>query len=64
MILLQDQTLTYYQLEDFEYDADIDRLKKDAEFNRSLTFYPMPDDISHYKLHRYMYIQLGVSLCF
>lgn len=48
-----DQTLKFYQLEDFDYDADIDKLKGDTSFNQSLTFYPMPDDISHYKLHRY-----------
>lgn len=48
-----DQVLRYYPLEDFDYDADIEKLKQDPEFNQSLIFYPMPDDISHYKLHRH-----------
>lgn len=54
------QTLTYYQLVDFDYDADIKQLKLDIAFNSSLTFFPMPDDISHYKLHRYFcYVDLN-----
>ncbi|KAL4221926.1 hypothetical protein ACF0H5_017978 [Mactra antiquata] len=48
-----DQTLQYYQMEDFDYDSDIQKLKEKSEFNQSLTFFPMPDDFSHYKLHRY-----------
>lgn len=39
-------------MEDFDYDQDINRLKTEPDFNQSLTFYPMPDDISYYKLHR------------
>ncbi|KAH3714992.1 chondroitin sulfate glucuronyltransferase-like [Dreissena polymorpha] len=55
-----DQSLAYFHLEDFDYDADIDRLRDDPAFNASLTFYPMPDDIAHYKLHRYMcYVDLN-----
>ena len=42
-----------YGLEDFEFDDDIGSLRTDPAFNESLVFYPMPDDISHYKLHRY-----------
>ena len=42
-----------YGLEDFDFDDDISTLRMDSTFNESLIFYPMPDDISHYKLHRY-----------
>ncbi|WAQ93498.1 CHSS2-like protein [Mya arenaria] len=55
-----EQTLQYFHLEDFDSDTDLDRLKLDSEFNMSLVFYPMPDDISHYKLHRYFcYVDLN-----
>lgn len=55
-----DKVLKSYRLEDFDYDDDIDGLRMDASFNESLIFFPMPDDISHYKLHRYFcYVDLN-----
>lgn len=47
------QILNYYKLAEFDYDADIDNLAKDKDFNQAVTLYPMPSDISHYKLHLY-----------
>ncbi|XP_053397451.1 chondroitin sulfate synthase 2-like [Mercenaria mercenaria] len=48
-----DLKLKFYRLDNFDYDTDIEQLKTDPYFNQSLTFYPMPDDTSFYKLHRY-----------
>ncbi|ESP02248.1 hypothetical protein LOTGIDRAFT_138772 [Lottia gigantea] len=38
---------------DFDFDDEIAKLKIKEEFNNSITVFPMPDDINHYKLHRY-----------
>ncbi|KAL3832167.1 hypothetical protein ACJMK2_023831 [Sinanodonta woodiana] len=48
-----DHIFHHYRLDDFEYDDDIIRLREDPYFNSSLSLYPLPDDISQYKLHRY-----------
>ncbi|KAK3608003.1 hypothetical protein CHS0354_009938 [Potamilus streckersoni] len=48
-----DQIFHHYRLDDFEYDDDIIKLREDPDFNNSLSLYPLPDDISQYKLHRY-----------
>lgn len=58
-----DKVLKSYRLEDFDFDDDIGGLKMDPSFNDSLIFYQMPDDISHYKLHRYFcYVDLNETL--
>ncbi|XP_060565035.1 chondroitin sulfate glucuronyltransferase-like [Ruditapes philippinarum] len=42
-----------FKLDNFDFDLDILHLKSDHSFNQSLTFYPMLDDVSFYKIHRY-----------
>ncbi|BFY97631.1 hypothetical protein BsWGS_00671 [Bradybaena similaris] len=42
-----------YPVKDFNFDKDIGALKVQTAFNKSLSVFPMPDDVSHYKLHRY-----------
>lgn len=48
-----DKELKYYDLQSFDYDQDIERLSIDTDFNEALSFYPVPDDRSFYKLNRY-----------
>ncbi|KAL5007042.1 hypothetical protein ScPMuIL_015848 [Solemya velum] len=47
------KTYPYFHVEDFDYDDDIDALRGNPKFNTSIAVYPMPDDIAHYKVHRY-----------
>lgn len=47
------QILNFYKLTEFDYDADIENLARDEDFNQAVIFYPMLDDVSHYKLHLY-----------
>lgn len=56
-----DKLYKYYHVVDFDFDDDIPILRNDARFNTSLSVYPMPDDISHYKIHRY-FCQLELNL--
>ncbi|CAG5120511.1 unnamed protein product, partial [Candidula unifasciata] len=42
-----------YPVKDFSFDKDIDALKEQLEFNKSLSVFPMPDETAHYKIHRY-----------
>jgi hypothetical protein len=37
-----------------DFDDDIETLRNDASFNGSFSIYPMPDDISLYKIHRFV----------
>ncbi|KAK3109040.1 hypothetical protein FSP39_021723 [Pinctada imbricata] len=48
-----DKVFHHYRLNDFDYDDDIEILRRDPKFNSSVSVYPMPDDLSHYKIHRY-----------
>ncbi|XP_033762142.1 LOW QUALITY PROTEIN: chondroitin sulfate synthase 2-like [Pecten maximus] len=56
-----DKPYKYYHVVDFDFDDDIPILRNDARFNTSLSVYPMSDDISHYKVHRY-FCQLELNL--
>lgn len=56
-----DKSFRSYKVDDFEFDDDITSLRNDAMFNSSFSIYPMPDDISLYKIHRY-FCQLEINL--
>lgn len=51
-LLLQDKEYRHYKVEDFDYDDDIATLREDWRFNSSFSVYPMPDDLSLFKVHR------------
>ncbi|XP_059159159.1 chondroitin sulfate synthase 2-like [Physella acuta] len=42
-----------FPVKDFNFNKNIDSMKDQPDFNKSLSIYPIPDDITHYKLHRY-----------
>ncbi|RUS82928.1 hypothetical protein EGW08_009312, partial [Elysia chlorotica] len=42
-----------HSLTDFDYDRDILALREQIDFNKSFSVFPMPNEITHYKLHRY-----------
>uniref|UniRef100_A0A0B6ZGM6 Hexosyltransferase n=1 Tax=Arion vulgaris TaxID=1028688 RepID=A0A0B6ZGM6_9EUPU len=42
-----------FPVKDFDFGRDIETYKVQDDFNKSLSVFPMPDEISHYKLHRY-----------
>ncbi|CAL1540863.1 unnamed protein product [Lymnaea stagnalis] len=44
---------TAYPVKNFNFNKDIEALKEQVEFNKSLSIFPMPDDTTHYKMHRY-----------
>ncbi|KAH9518486.1 hypothetical protein Btru_016922 [Bulinus truncatus] len=44
---------TSYHVKNFNFNNDIRSLKSKQEFNNSLTVFPIPDNITYYKLHRY-----------
>ena len=52
VLLLQDKEYRHYKVEDFDYDDDIASLREDWRFNSSFSVYPMPDDLSLFKVHR------------
>lgn len=56
-----DKIYKSYKVEDFDFDDDIDSLRNDVTFNGSYAVYPMPDDTSLYKVHRY-FCQLELNL--
>ncbi|XP_050418344.1 chondroitin sulfate synthase 2 [Patella vulgata] len=47
------KSYTYFKVSDFDFDDEIPKLKQKEVFNASISVFPMPDDINHYKLHRY-----------
>ncbi|XP_062616412.1 chondroitin sulfate glucuronyltransferase-like [Saccostrea cucullata] len=56
-----DKEYRFYKVDDFDYDDDITKLREDWRFNSSFSIYPMPDDLSHFKVHRY-FCQLELNL--
>lgn len=54
----QNKVYSAYPVKDFNFDKDIGALKVQTAFNKSLSVFPMPDDVSHYKLHRFVRLNL------
>ena len=54
LFVFQDKNYKSYKVDDFDFDDDIETLRNDASFNGSFSIYPMPDDISLYKIHRFV----------
>ncbi|KAK0046466.1 chondroitin sulfate synthase 2 [Biomphalaria pfeifferi] len=44
---------TAYPVKNLNFNKDIEALREQANFNKSLSVFPMPDEITHYKMHRY-----------
>ncbi|XP_012944760.1 chondroitin sulfate glucuronyltransferase [Aplysia californica] len=44
---------TSHPVKDFNFDRDIEALREQTEFNKSISVFPMPDERTHFKLHRY-----------
>lgn len=42
-----------HSVTNFDYDKDIVALREQLDFNKSFSVFPMPNEITHYKLHRY-----------
>lgn len=56
LICLQNKAYTAYPVRDFNFSRDVEALREQLQFNKSLSIFPMPDDINHYKLHRYVFL--------
>ncbi|KAH9518485.1 hypothetical protein Btru_016921 [Bulinus truncatus] len=44
---------TAYPVKNLNFNKDIEALREQANFNKSLSVFPMPDEVTHYKMHRY-----------